>query len=80
MEFNAAAVKAMAANAPARAKEILRDAIRAYPNNPGLRINLAAAHMALSELPAALQAVGEALKIEPLSFSALLFKGTLLER
>lgn len=45
-----------------------------------LWINLAAAHQALSDLPAALLAVGEALKIEPLSFSALLFKATLLER
>lgn len=80
MEFNAAAVKAIAANAPARAKEILHDAIRAYPNNPLLRINLAAAHQALSDLPAALLAVGDALEIEPRSFSALLFKATLLEK
>ncbi len=80
MEFNAAAVKAIAANAPARAKEILHDAIRAYPNNPLLRINLAAAHQALSDLPAALLAVGDALEITPRSFSALLFKATLLEK
>ena len=80
MELNAAAVRAMAANAPARAKEILQDAIRAYPKSPVLRINLAAAHQALSDLPAALLAVGEALKIAPRSFSALLFKATLLEK
>jgi tetratricopeptide (TPR) repeat protein len=80
MELNAAAVKAMAANAPARAKEILQDAIRAYPKSLVLRINLAAAHQALSDLPAALLAVGEALKIAPRSFSALLFKATLLEK
>lgn len=46
MELNAAAVRAMAANAPARAKEILQDAIRAYPKSSVLRINLAAAHQA----------------------------------
>lgn len=80
MELNAAAVRAMAANAPARAKEILQDAIRAYPKSSVLRINLAAAHQALSDLPAALLAVEEALKIEPRSFSALLFKATLLEK
>ena len=80
MELNAAAVRAMAANAPAHAKKILEDAIRVYPKSPSLRINLAAAHQALSDLPAALLAVGEALKIAPLSFSALLLKATLLER
>lgn len=80
MELNAAAVKAMAANAPGRAKKILRDAISAFPKSPVLRINLAAAYQALSDLPAALLSVEEALKIEPFSFSALLFKATLLER
>lgn len=80
MELNAAAVKALAANAPARAKEILHNAIRAYPKNPQLRINLAAAHRALSNFPAALLAVEEALKIAPLSYFALLFKATLLEQ
>lgn len=80
MELNAAAVRAMAANAPARAKEILQDAIRAYPKSLVLRTNLAAAHQALSDLPAALLAVGDALEIAPRSFSALLFKATLLEK
>lgn len=79
MEFNAAAVKAMAAQGPARAQGILQDAIRAYPKSLVLRINLAAALQAMSDLPAALLVVSDALEIAPRSFSALMFKATLLE-
>ena len=79
-ESNAAALRAMAARDFAGARDILRRALLGADGVTTLWLNLAACCRALSDIPGALAAVQGALKADPWSFTALLMKGSLLER
>lgn len=79
-KLNAAATEALRAGNAAAAKELLQQALSLEQKNPVLWLNLAAAHRALSDLPAAMTALDGALRADPRSYMALLMKGSLLER
>ena len=70
----------MAAGDFAAAREILRQMLALVGDNTGLWLNFAVCCEALSEFAGALTAVERALKTDPRSFTALLMKGSLLER
>ena len=79
-ELNNAAVRAMAAGDFPTAQDFLKRALRLSRSSSSIWLNFAASCRALSDLPGAMAAVEEALKIEPRSFMGLLMKGSLLER
>lgn len=79
-EANAAAMRAMAAGDFAGARETLRQALALEPRHPSLWLNLAACCRALEDVPGALAAIEDALRVQPRSFAALLMKGSMLER
>ncbi|HWT12397.1 MAG TPA: aspartyl/asparaginyl beta-hydroxylase domain-containing protein [Allosphingosinicella sp.] len=61
------------------ARQWLERVTDAAPEQPGPWLKLAAVCRAEGDLPAALEAIGGALRIEPLGFVPLLFKASLLE-
>ncbi|HVI31541.1 aspartyl/asparaginyl beta-hydroxylase domain-containing protein [Phenylobacterium sp.] len=64
----------------ARALALLAEAERAQPQNPALRHQKAMVRRAAGDLTGALEALDEALAIDPYDYVALLSKGHLLER
>ncbi|MDB5978037.1 MAG: hypothetical protein JWR07_4797 [Nevskia sp.] len=79
-QSNTAALRAMAARDFAGAREILRKALLLAGDVASLWLNLAACCRALSDIEGALEAIQGALRADPWSFTALLMKGSLLER
>jgi aspartyl/asparaginyl beta-hydroxylase (cupin superfamily) len=59
---------------------MLRAAERDHPRNPEIKLNLAVVLKTLEDFPAAVEALDQALAIEPYFFLALLSKGALLEQ
>ncbi len=76
----AQADRAAAAGDFPQARRLLQSAISGEKANVDLWLKLAAICRAQGDIPAALAAVAEALKLEPLHFVALLLNASLLER
>lgn len=71
---------ALASGAPQTAVRLLREALDAEPKAFGLWLNYATALRQTGDIAAALEAVDEALTLEPRDVLALLLKGSLVER
>ncbi|EED31885.1 putative aspartyl/asparaginyl beta-hydroxylase [gamma proteobacterium NOR5-3] len=59
---------------------MLENAAPSYPDNIDLYMNLAIAHRALGDYPAAIKNLNAVLAIDPYTFMALLSKGSILEQ
>lgn len=79
LDVNTPAMRAIAANDPGRALEILKRAITLDPKNLGAWLNYAGLLRRNGQPDAALDAVNHALDIEPRSFHGLLMKGSILD-
>lgn len=65
---------------PVSAAALLQDGIRRFPNEPDLPLNLSLARRMMRDLPGALDALDDALAIDPYFFMALLSKGVIVEQ
>lgn len=77
---NASAIQAMAAGDRKRAREILERAIALEPNSLQVWLNYAGLLRASGEEDAAMDALTQALRVEPRSFHALLMKGLIHDK
>ena len=79
IDMNTPAMRAIAANDPGRAMDILKRALQLDPRNLGAWLNYAGLLRRNGQPDAALDAVDHALDIEPRSFYGLLMKGSILD-
>ena len=77
--INMAAIRAIAGRDPARAIEILKRAVALEPDNLGAWLNYAGLLRSTGRVDEALEAIIQALRVEPRSFHALLMRGSILE-
>ncbi len=75
----ATAVQAMSSGDPARATQILERALEIDPDNLAAWLNYAGLLRAQGRVEPALEALTQALRVEPRSFHALLMKGAILD-
>ncbi len=61
------------------ARELLENAVRRFPGDVSLWLNLAVAHRAGGDLVASLTALDGALRVDPRNFLALLMRATIIE-
>jgi len=78
--LEAEADRAAGSGDPGKARRLLEQSLAGDPGNAERWLKLAAMCRASGDLPAALEAVSGALKVEPLGMVPLLFKANLLER
>lgn len=71
---------AMQAGQLAQARQLLEQAVQLDTENALLWLHLAATRRAMAAYPAAIEAVEQALRVQPRQFAALLMKATLMER
>jgi aspartyl/asparaginyl beta-hydroxylase (cupin superfamily) len=76
----ASGIQALRAGDPARARDLIGQALAIAPKDPPLWVNLALAHRALGETEQELAALERALAIDPRGLYPLLLKGAAWER